>query len=55
MLAAINYIHQITSGMKPHAINTPEMSSVNKIIVDRIILSFDKKTKIEIGDMSWIR
>ena len=42
MLDAARYVFDVTTGTKPHTINTPESSYNNQLIIDSIIESFDR-------------
>ena len=55
MSAAVDYIHRVTTGCTTHTINTPEESSVNKLIVDAIVSSHEQSKAIDIGERLWNR
>jgi predicted dehydrogenase len=48
MLNAVAYLHDITIGEKTHTQNTPDNSSANKLILDAIMLSYEKSQRIEV-------
>ena len=52
---AVEYIYQITNEHTKHNINTPEHSYNNRLIVDKIIYSFEKNKKINIKEDEWIQ
>lgn len=51
MLNTVDYIYDITTGSKKHLKNTPEMSYANKLILDAVKVSYEKKLKIKIGEL----
>jgi len=53
MVGAVDYLFRITRGETGHSINTPAHSYLNKLIVDKIALSYQKNTKIQIGATQW--
>jgi len=55
MSAAVDYIHQITTGKTAHTVNSPETSAMNKLIVDAIVTSYEQAKPIDIGENPWNR
>lgn len=53
MLGVADYVYRITTGAAPHTVNTPQASCLNKLIVDTIISSYEKDSKLIIGASSW--
>jgi len=49
MVAAVEYLYDISTGARAHSVNTPAASLQTKIIIDSIISSYQKAAQIEIG------
>jgi len=55
MLGVADYVYRITTGATAHTVNTPAASCLNKLIVDKIISSYETDSKLEIGADEWKR
>jgi predicted dehydrogenase len=54
MVAAVAYVHDVTTGAVRHTINTPQASYNNALIIDAIIESYEKGSiRINLESASW--
>jgi predicted dehydrogenase len=54
ILNGVEYVFQITRGLRAHTINTPEKSYSNRILIDRIIESYESGEKIPVEKEEWL-
>lgn len=55
LLKTVEYIYQVTCAGLKHAINTPELSYNDALIIDKIIASYEKSKKIKIKEEEFIK
>ena len=55
ILKGVEYIYQITCGLRTHTINTPEQSYNNRMITDKIITSYESNEKVYMNEDGWLR
>ncbi|ACH40725.1 oxidoreductase domain protein [Citrifermentans bemidjiense Bem] len=53
MCGCVDYLHQVTTGVRPHTVNTPEDSCRSKVIVEAVRLSYDLGHALDIGEHPW--
>ena len=50
MLNAVEYVYEISLGMRQHDENTPETAYQNKCIVDAVRQSYEEQKRIPVGE-----
>ncbi len=54
MQDAVAYLHEVTSGQKPHATNTPQSFYNDLLIVEKVIESYERgSVKLDLEPQSW--